>query len=64
MKRLGSLATVALSLVPASAWACPSCALREGPGAGVFVAVGAMIAAPYVVALVAIRVVRRLERGR
>jgi len=56
------LIAAVLALSPASAWACPSCALREGPGVGILLAVAAMIAAPYLVALVAIRVVRRLER--
>ena len=55
--------TAALAFAPGTAWACPSCALREGPGLGIFAAVGVMILMPYLVAWVAIRVVRRLERG-
>ena len=37
-------------------------ALRGGPGAGVLALVGGMIAVPYLVVVVAIRVVRRLDR--
>jgi hypothetical protein len=43
--------------------ACPACAAREGPGAAVLGLVGALIAVPYLIAAVTIRVVRRLERG-
>jgi hypothetical protein len=50
------------ALAPATALACPACASREGPGTGVLVLVGALIAVPYLVAAVAIRVVRKLER--
>jgi hypothetical protein len=47
---------------PTSAFACPSCATREGAGIGVFLMIGAMITVPYLIALVTIRVMRRLER--
>jgi hypothetical protein len=54
----------AAALAPAAALACPTCATRDGPGAGMLVAVGAMISLPFAVAAVTIRVIRRLERGR
>lgn len=49
---------------PAAAWACPSCATREGPGLGVFMLIGAMIAVPYAVTAVVLRVIRRLDLDR
>jgi hypothetical protein len=49
---------------PALALACPTCATREGSGAGVLLAVAAMITLPFAVALVTIRVIRRLEQKR
>jgi hypothetical protein len=53
---------LAALLAPAAALACPACASREGPGAAVLGLVGALIAVPYLIAAVTIRVVRRLER--
>jgi hypothetical protein len=66
VKRALAAAGVALAtLLPAAAaLACPACAAREGPGAGVLALVGAMIAAPYAVAVVTIRVVRRMGADR
>ena len=46
-----------------AALACATCAARDAPGFGLWLAVGAMILAPYVVTLVAIRVIRRLDQG-
>ena len=57
-----ALALVAATLAPAAALACPSCAGRDGPGLGALLAVGGMILAPYAVALVAVRVIRRLDQ--
>jgi hypothetical protein len=51
-----------LAMAPQVAWACPSCATREGPGLKLLALVAAMIAVPYAVAVVTIRVVRRLDR--
>jgi hypothetical protein len=67
IRRTGALlvavaVTTTATLLPDVALACPSCATREGPGFGVFALIGAMITVPYVVALVTIRVMRRLER--
>ncbi len=45
-----------------AALACPTCATREAGGVGVYVAIGAMIAVPYVIAMVAFRAIRKLER--
>ncbi len=45
------------ALSPALAVACPSCARDQVPHAALFI--GAMIAAPYVVAAVVIRAIRR-----
>lgn len=52
----------ALVLVPAAAIACPACATREDAGLGMLALVGIMIAVPYVVAAVALRVIRRLAK--
>ena len=48
-------------IVTTAANACPSCATRDAAGLGVFALVGCMIAVPYVVAVVAIKIVRRLD---
>jgi hypothetical protein len=61
-RAVAALLVVAVLLTPAAAVACPSCATREGPGAGTLVLVGLMILVPYVVAVVALRVIRRLDR--
>jgi hypothetical protein len=60
--RLLRVVTALLATAPATALACPACAAREGPGTSVLVLVGALIAVPYLVAAVAIKVVRKLER--
>ena len=63
MRRGWQLAAAALTLLgPASALACPACASRDAPGSGVWALVGALIAVPYLVAAVAIKVIRNLER--
>lgn len=59
---IAALAMFAATLAPAVAMACPSCAGRDGPGLGALLAVGGMILAPYAVALVAVRVIRRLDQ--
>jgi hypothetical protein len=53
MKRL---LAAAFALAPALARACPACSRDEGPWAALLV--GAMIAAPYVVAAIVVRAVR------
>lgn len=60
---LATLAVLTGTLAPAVALACPSCAGRDGPGLGALLGVGGMILAPYAIALVAIRVIRRLDQG-
>jgi hypothetical protein len=57
----GLLALV-MTAVPAAAWACPACANRAAPGLGVAGLVAGMIAVPYAITVVAIRVIRRLDR--
>lgn len=52
---------VVIALAPATAWACPACA-RPGPGAGWFALVAGMIAVPYAVAVIALKVIRRFDR--
>jgi hypothetical protein len=56
------VAAVALAPVTATtaAWACPACATRSGYGAGTLVVIGALIAAPYAIAVVALKVIRSL----
>lgn len=58
--RAAALAALVVA-TPASAFACPSCATREGPGLGTLALVGAMIVVPYLVAMVVVRIVRRLD---
>jgi hypothetical protein len=55
----GALATLVL-LAPAPALACPACALHTPSGPGMFALIAAMIAVPYAVAVVALKVIRRL----
>ena len=49
-------------LAPGAAWACPSCATRGAPGPGTFLLLAGMIAIPYAVAVVAVKVIRKLDR--
>ena len=62
---VGALAVPVLGAIlaaPTWALACPSCAARPTPGTAVFTAVALMIAVPYVIAVITIRTIRRLER--
>jgi hypothetical protein len=59
--RAGVVAALTL-LAPAAAWACPSCATRTGPGASTLLLIAGMIAVPYAVAYVALKVIRKLDR--
>jgi hypothetical protein len=61
-RRLLAAAAGGLLSAPGLALACPTCATRDAPGLALLAAVGGMIAIPYVVAVVAIKVVRKLER--
>jgi hypothetical protein len=47
---------------PAMVLACPACAARPAPGSTVLVWLALMIAVPYVIAVITIRAIRRLER--
>jgi hypothetical protein len=51
-----------LLLLPSPAWACPACALRESGGPATLGLVAGMIAVPYAVAVVALKIIRRLDR--
>jgi hypothetical protein len=61
--RLLQVMAALAAFAPGAVLACPACASREGPGTGVLALVGALIAVPYLIAAVAIRVIRKLERG-
>ncbi len=60
-RRTASALGAGALLLSTAAWACPSCATRDAAGVGVFAMVAGMIAVPYVVAVVAIKIVRRLD---
>ena len=49
-------------LIPGAAWACPACALHTPAGTGTAALIAAMIAVPYAVAAVALKVIRRLDK--
>ena len=49
-------------LLHSTAWACPACAARGSGGTGTLLLVGTMIAVPYAVAVVALKIIRRLDR--
>jgi hypothetical protein len=49
-------------LMPAVARACPSCAGREDGGVGRIIALGIMILAPFVIAVIVYRVIRSANR--
>jgi len=62
VRRAGAIAVaITVTAAPGLAVACPMCALRGGPGAAVLALVAGMIAVPYVIAVVAIRVARKIE---
>jgi len=48
-------------LTPSAAWACPSCA-REAPGSGTWALLAGMIVVPYAVAVIVLKVIRKLDR--
>lgn len=55
-------AVAALWVAPAAAWACPVCAGRETDTSLVLTLVGMMIAVPYGISVVAIRVIRKADK--
>jgi hypothetical protein len=61
VKRWSFMLAATATLYPLAAWACPACATRSS-GPGTLALVGAMIAIPYGVAAVALKVIRRLDR--
>jgi hypothetical protein len=52
---------IGAGLLPALAEACPSCATREGPGVGMFAMLAGLVAVPYGVAVVALKVIRKID---
>jgi hypothetical protein len=50
------------TLLPAAAWACPACATRSSAGPGTALLIASLVAAPYAVAVVALKVIRRLDK--
>jgi hypothetical protein len=59
-----ALAAALVTLAPAAAWACPACATRTGPGAATLALLAGMIAVPYAVAVIALKVIRKLDEDR
>jgi hypothetical protein len=56
-------AATAVSLSPATAWACPACAGRDdGTGGRTLWLMGTMLLIPFCIVAVVVRVMRRLER--
>jgi hypothetical protein len=51
-----------LLLLPSTAWACPACATRAAASGGTLALVASMIAVPYAVAVIALKIIRRLDR--
>jgi hypothetical protein len=62
MRCLVTALAAAAALVPALAWACPACATRSGPGTSTLLLIGGLIAAPYAVTAVALKIIRRLDK--
>ncbi|MDX2022132.1 MAG: hypothetical protein SF187_17985 [Deltaproteobacteria bacterium] len=60
MKR--ALLLAALVMAPKLAWACPVCAGRETNTTMIATLLGLMIAVPYAVAVVVIRVIRKADK--
>ena len=59
---LALLAAGAAFAAPAVAWACPVCAGRETDTSLVLTLVAMMIAVPYGISVVAIRVIRKADK--
>jgi hypothetical protein len=62
VRTLAASLAAATALAPALAWACPACATRSGYGAGTAVLIAGLIATPYAVAVVALKIIRRLDK--
>jgi hypothetical protein len=60
-RALAAAAALAV-LVPAMAAACPACATRDGYGTGTALLIGGLIGAPYLVVVVALKIIRRLDK--
>jgi hypothetical protein len=62
VRRVLAAAAALAALVPAVAAACPACATRDGYGAGTGLLIGGLIGAPYLVVVVALKIIRRLDK--
>lgn len=60
--RSSSALGATLALLPSLASACPVCAGRETDTSLVLLLVGIMIAVPYAISVVAIRIIRKADR--
>lgn len=58
-----TIAIVCALGAPRAGWACPACAGRSDGGIGALFIYAAMIVLPFLIAVVAVRVIRRLEDG-
>ena len=64
MKRWVETAVMSSTLLaPALTWACPACANRDGGGWQTALVIGLMIAAPYTIFSIVLRILRRLEQA-
>jgi hypothetical protein len=59
---LAMIVAMIVALMPASAWACSACATRSGYGSATALLIAGLIAAPYAVAAVALKIIRRLDK--
>lgn len=57
-----TLLIAAFMMLPTVAWACPVCAGRETNTTMIATLLGLMIAVPYVIAVVVIRVIRKADK--
>jgi hypothetical protein len=55
-------AAMVVAQMPTAAWACPACATRSGYGSGTALLIAGLVAAPYAVAMVAFKIIRRLDK--
>ena len=54
----------AATMLPAAAWACPTCASKADGGVAQYLALGLFVTFPFAIAAVVIRVVKRGEATR
>ncbi len=56
------LTSAVFVLDPAAALACPACATRDSAGLAAYSLVAGMVAVPYAISIVVLRVIRNLDR--